>query len=118
MKSKSLNSTQIQDWDHIMVFEMVFVLVQQVFEKQIIPAWTPNIFFDQQEALAGHPGGTSGLTLFDKNQLLGRTEIRFKRWGGFNIWPERTRTGFNQELFQHQYISRGFGASGGGGGRL
>ena len=36
MRSKSLNSTQIQDWDQIMVFEIVYLLVQQVFEKTII----------------------------------------------------------------------------------
>ena len=33
MRSKSLNSTQIQDWNQIMVFEMVYLLVQQVFGK-------------------------------------------------------------------------------------
>ena len=36
MMSESWISTTIQDLVHIMVFEMVFVLVQQVFEKQII----------------------------------------------------------------------------------
>ena len=59
----------------------------------IIPAWTPNIFFDQQGALAGHPGGTSGLTLFDKNQLLGRTEIRFKRTSGHQAGTSGHQTG-------------------------
>ena len=33
MMSKSLTSTQIQDWDQSMVFEMVYLLVQKVFEN-------------------------------------------------------------------------------------
>ena len=36
MKSKFWISGQIPDWVHIMVFEMVYLLFQQVYEKTII----------------------------------------------------------------------------------
>ena len=43
--SKSLNATQIQDWGQIMVFEMVYLLVQQVFEKTTIIRGTQILAF-------------------------------------------------------------------------
>ena len=60
MTSKSLTSTQIQDWDQSMVFEMVYLLVQQVFEKTIILRGTQ---------IPIHPPPSFGLTMWDLSQV-------------------------------------------------